>query len=274
MFERFTDRARRVVDLAEEEARRLNHNYIGTEQLLLGLIRSGEAAKMLEPAGIGLARVEQLAMQRALQRGRVGRGEDAVSVEEIIAQNLLLPPVSVPFTDWAKEALELAIREAAVLGVDYIGAEHILLGLIRAHDGVAAQLLMEQGADLNRVRLQVLQQLLGAGLARIDSLDRRLAAIEGWVGIPVDLRDSDQKVAQMRSEKKAAISSFEFDVADALREEEKQLLAARAAWQKDWTEPAAGRLSLAEELGRVNAELERLRAILHEHGIEPGGDPA
>jgi hypothetical protein len=127
---------------------------------------------------------------------------------------------------------------------------------------------------LNRVRLQVLQQLLGAGLARIDSLDRRLAAIEGWVGIPVDLRDSDQKTAQMRSEKKAAITRFEFDVADALREKEKQLLAARAAWQKEWTEPAAGHLSLAEELGRVNAELERLRAILHEHGIEPGGNPA
>jgi ATP-dependent Clp protease ATP-binding subunit ClpC len=146
MFERFTDRARQVVNLAEEEARRLNRNYISTEHLLLGLIRSGEAAKMLEPAEIGLARVEQLAMQRALQRGMVGRGEDAVSVEEIIAQNLLLPPVSVPFTDWAKEALELAIREAAVLGVDYIGAEHILLGLIRVHDGVAAQLLVESRA--------------------------------------------------------------------------------------------------------------------------------
>jgi ATP-dependent Clp protease ATP-binding subunit ClpA len=202
-----------------------------------------------------------------------GRGEGAVSVEEIIGQGTLLPPVSLPFTEWAKEALELALREAAVFGVDYVSAEHILLGLIRVRDGVAAQVLRER-ASLDLVRLLVLQQLLGAGLARIDSLDRRLAAIEGWVGVPVDLRDSDQKIAQMRSEKKAAITRFDFEAADALREKEKQLLAARSAWQGEWTEPAASRLSLANELGRMNAELESLRAILHEQGIEPGDSPA
>jgi len=276
MFERFTDQARQVVDLAEEEARQLNHNYIGTEHLLLGMVMAANrvVANTLQPLRKGPEMVRERAVRRALQRGMADRGEGAVSVEEIIGQGKLLPPVSLPFTDWANEALELAVREAAVFGVDYVSAEHILLGLIRVSDGVAAQVLRELGATMDMVRLQVLQQLLGAGLARIDSLDRRVAAIEGWVGVPADLRDSDQKIAQMHSEKKAAITRFDFEAADALREKEKQLLAARSAWQREWTEPAASRLSLAHEFGRMNAELERLLAILHEQGIEPGGSPA
>jgi hypothetical protein len=276
MFERFTDQARQVVDLAEEEARNLNHSYIGTEHLLLGMVRAanGVVANTLQPLRKGPELVRERAVRRALQRGTADRGEGAVSVEEIIGQGKLLPPVSLPFTDWANEALELAVREAAVFGVDYVSAEHILLGLIRVSDGVAAQVLRELGVTSDLVRLQMLQQLLGAGLARIDSLDRRLAAIEGWVGVPVDLRDSDQKIAQMGSEKKAAITRFDFEAADALHENEKQLLAARSAWQKEWAEPAPSRLSLADELGRMNAELESLRAILHEQGIEPGDSPA
>jgi len=276
MFERFTDQARQVVDLAEEEARKLNHDYIGTEHLLLGMVMAANrvVANALEPLGISLGLVRERAVRRALQRGTADHGEGTVSVDEIIGQGKLLPPVSLPFTDWAKEALELAVREAAVFGVDYVSAEHILLGLIRVSDGVAAQVLRELRAALDLVRLQVLQQLLGAGLARIDSLDRRLAAIEGWVGVPADLRNSDQKIAQIHSEKKAAITRFDFEAADALREKEKQLLAARSAWQREWTEPAASRLSLPLELGRMNTELERLRAILHEQGIEPGGSPA
>ena len=144
MFERFTDRARRVVVLAQEEARMLNHNYIGTEHILLGLIHEGEgvAAKALESLGISLDAV---------------RGQ----VEEIIGQGQQAPSGHIPFTPRAKKVLELSLREALQLGHNYIGTEHILLGLIREGEGVAAQVLVKLGADLNRVRQQVIQLLSG-----------------------------------------------------------------------------------------------------------------
>jgi ATP-dependent Clp protease ATP-binding subunit ClpC len=144
MFERFTDRARRVVVLAQEEARMLNHNYIGTEHILLGLIKEGEgvAAKGLEALGISLDAVR-------------------TQVEEIIGQGQQAPSGHIPFTPRAKKVLELSLREALQLGHNYIGTEHILLGLIREGDGVAAQVLVKLGADLNRVRQQVIQLLSG-----------------------------------------------------------------------------------------------------------------
>src|SRR5437762_3473360 len=144
MFERFTDRARRVVVLAQEEARMLNHNYIGTEHILLGLIHEGEgvAAKALESLGISLEGVRQ-------------------QVEEIIGQGQQAPSGHIPFTPRAKKVLELSLREALQLGHNYIGTEHILLGLIREGEGVAAQVLQKLGADLNRVRQQVIQLLQG-----------------------------------------------------------------------------------------------------------------
>ena len=144
MFERFTDRARRVVVLAQEEARMLNHNYIGTEHILLGLIHEGEgvAARALESLGISLEAVRQ-------------------QVEEIIGQGQQAPSGHIPFTPRAKKVLELSLREAMQLGHNYIGTEHILLGLIREGDGVAAQVLVKLGADLNRVRQQVIQLLHG-----------------------------------------------------------------------------------------------------------------
>jgi ATP-dependent Clp protease ATP-binding subunit ClpC len=144
MFERFTDRARRVVVLAQEEARMLNHNYIGTEHILLGLIHEGEgvAAKALESLGISLEAVRQ-------------------QVEEIIGQGQQAPSGHIPFTPRAKKVLELSLREALQLGHNYIGTEHILLGLIREGEGVAAQVLVRLGADLNRVRQQVIQLLHG-----------------------------------------------------------------------------------------------------------------
>ena len=144
MFERFTDRARRVVVLAQEEARMLNHNYIGTEHILLGLIHEGEgvAAKSLESLGISLEAVRS-------------------QVEEIIGQGQQAPSGHIPFTPRAKTVLELSLREALQLGHNYIGTEHILLGLIREGDGVAAQVLVKLGADLNRVRQQVIQLLSG-----------------------------------------------------------------------------------------------------------------
>jgi len=144
MFERFTDRARRVVVLAQEEARMLNHNYIGTEHILLGLIHEGEgvAAKGLESMGISLEGVR-------------------AQVEEIIGQGQQAPSGHIPFTPRAKKVLELSLREALQLGHNYIGTEHILLGLIREGEGVAAQVLVKLGADLNRVRQQVIQLLSG-----------------------------------------------------------------------------------------------------------------
>ena len=162
MFERFTDRARRVVVLAQEEARMLNHNYIGTEHILLGLIHEGEgvAAKALESLGISLEAVRE-------------------QVQEIIGQGQQAPSGHIPFTPRAKKVLELSLREALQLGHNYIGTEHILLGLIREGEGVAAQVLVKLGADLNRVRQQVIQLLSGYQRAR-----RRRAAGGPQEGTP------------------------------------------------------------------------------------------
>ena len=144
MFERFTDRARRVVVLAQDEARRLNHDYIGTEHLLLGLIHEGEgvAAKALDSLGIRLEAVRQ-------------------QVEEIIGQGKGMPAGHIPFTPRAKKVLELSLREAMDLGHNYIGTEHMLLGLIREGEGVAARVLVTLGADLDRVRDRVVELLRG-----------------------------------------------------------------------------------------------------------------
>ena len=138
MFERFTDRARRVVVLAQEEARMLNHNYIGTEHILLGLIHEGEgvAAKALESLGISLEGVRQ-------------------QVVEIIGQGQEEPSGHIPFTPRAKKVLDLSLREAQQLGHSHIDTKHILLGLIREGGGVAAQVLIKLGAHLNRVRQEV-----------------------------------------------------------------------------------------------------------------------
>ena len=190
MFERFTDRARRVVVLAQEEARMLNHNYIGTEHILLALLHEGHgvAAKALESLGISLEAVRQ-------------------QVEEIIGQGQQAPSGHIPFTPRAKKVLELSLREALQLGHNYIGTEHILLGLIREGEGVAAQVLVRLGADLNRVRQQVIQLLqqygpdqepvrpdvrvsggpggwpLGDILSALRAIEDRLGVIERHLGI-------------------------------------------------------------------------------------------
>jgi ATP-dependent Clp protease ATP-binding subunit ClpC len=142
MFERFTERARRVVVLAQEEARALSHNYIGTEHILLGLIHENEgvAAKSLESIGISLDVVR-------------------TQVEEIIGEGRITPSGQIPFTPRAKKVLELSMRESIQLGHNYIGTEHILLGLIREGEGLGAQVLVKLGADLNRVRQQVIEML-------------------------------------------------------------------------------------------------------------------
>jgi ATP-dependent Clp protease ATP-binding subunit ClpC len=144
VFERFTDRARQVVVLAQEEARMINHNYIGTEHLLLGLVHEGEgiAAMALKSLGISLEAVRS-------------------QVEEIIGQGGAAPTGHIPFTPRAKKVLELSLREALQLGHNYIGTEHILLGIIREKEGVAAQVLRNFGASLDSVRQQVIGLLTG-----------------------------------------------------------------------------------------------------------------
>jgi hypothetical protein len=144
MFERFTDRARRVLVLAQEEARLLNHNFIGTEHILLGLIREeeGVAAKALESLGISLEAVR-------------------AKVEKTVGPAGNVPAGSPPFTPRVKKMLELSLREALQLGHNYIGTEHMLLGLVREGEGVASQVLVSLGADLSRVRQQVIALLSG-----------------------------------------------------------------------------------------------------------------
>ena len=158
MFERFTDRARRALALAQEEACTLNHNFIGTEHILLGLIHEGEgvAAKSLESLGISLEAVRE-------------------KVEETIGPAGSATAGSPPFTPRAKKVLELSLREALQLGHNYIGTEHMLLGLVREGEGVAAQVLVSLGADLSRVHHQVIDLVVGTST---DPGETRLASLE------------------------------------------------------------------------------------------------
>ena len=267
MFERFTDRARRVVVLAQEEARMLNHNYIGTEHILLGLIREGEgvAAKALESLGISLDAVRQ-------------------QVEEIIGQGQEAPSGHIPFTPRGKKVLELSLRESLQLGHNYIGTEHILLGLIREGDGVAAQVLVRLGADLNRVRHQVIQLIAGRPLregtpgpevqARLDVVEIRLAVLEHRVGTGPDTSDLDEQIAQVRREKESAVDARDYEQAAARRNREKELLAAKAVRQEQWVAGHSTLPDLAERVQQLADEVERLRALLRQHGIDPQDKPA
>ena len=278
MFERFTDRARRIIVLAQEEARMLNHNYIGTEHLLLGLIHEGHgvAAEALESLGISLEAVRQ-------------------QVEQIIGRGSQAPSGHIPFTPRAKKVTELALLESDALGHGHIDTEHLLLGLIREGNGVAAQVLVRLGGDLNSVRQQVIlllpsqagtgaisarprrgkrerNRLVDDALARFGPVDQRLAALEHWTGLAPDLGDFDQEIAHIRREKVSAIDSQDFEAAAALRDKEKEAIDRRNSREKEWAATADDRPSLAAELGRLNAELKQLRAVLRQHGIEPGDD--
>ena len=177
MFERFTDRARRVVVLAQE-ARNLDHNYIGSEHILLGLIREGDGVAARALAAMSISPDDTRQRVEAI----IGRGQERMSGH-------------IPFTPRAKKVLELSMRESKQLGHEYIGTEHILLGLIREGDGVAAQVLAVQGVDLNRARGEVIRLLTGRtgrtsslGEAvtevrdRLAAISERLAAIERRLG--------------------------------------------------------------------------------------------
>jgi Clp amino terminal domain, pathogenicity island component len=163
LFEKFTERARQVVVLAQEESRQLQHNYIGTEHVLLGLLREEEglAARVLESFGITVELV------RAQVVRIVGRGEEAADNQ-------------VPFTPRAKKVLELALREALTLDHNYIGTEHILLGLVRENEGVAARILLDFDADAEAIRNELVRMLSGPGVRE----QKRPMAISSTGGSP------------------------------------------------------------------------------------------
>jgi ATP-dependent Clp protease ATP-binding subunit ClpC len=254
MFERFTDRARRVVVLAQEEARLLNHNYIGTEHLLLGLAHGGVAAKALESLGISLEAVR-------------------AQVEEIIGQGQRAPTGHIPFTPRAKKVLELSLREALQLGHNYIGTEHILLGLIREGEGVAAQVLVKLGGDLSRVRQQVIQLL--SGYAGVEAAAEQAGARTRLVRmtVPEELREAEEQLAQVRREKEAAIDAEDFEQAAALRNAERELLTRVAEREQAWT-AGVDLEAVVQEKENLHREVERLRELLRRHGIEPDGGTA
>jgi Clp amino terminal domain, pathogenicity island component len=277
MFERFTDRARRVVVLAQDEARRLNHNYIGTEHILLGLIHEGEgvAARALQSLGISLEAVRQ-------------------QIEEIIGRGQQAPSGHIPFTPRAKKVLELSLRESLQLGHTYIGTEHILLGLIHEGDGVAAQVLVRLGADMNRVREQVIEllhghqaeepvsapsvagelRLLPAVKTHLEAVEQRLTAIEQRVGTGPGTSDLDEQIAHVRREKESAMDAHDYERAAERRNREKELLASKAARQEQWAAGSRALPDLAERVQQLADEVERLRVLISQHGIDPQDKPA
>ena len=278
MFERFTDRARRAMALAQEEAQR-HHSGVGTEHLLLGLIQEGEgvAAKALQALGISLETVSQ-------------------QIQEIIGPAKPPPSRQSRFSPRARQVLKLSLREALQLGHHYIGTEHLLLGLMREGEGVAAQVLDKLGADLAGVRQQVIQVLQGyqgqeepeAGrtaprpggarpgqpgtlaeiLRGVDSIDSRLSAMEQSVGAGPEVSDLDERIAQARRDKESAASAEDYERAAQLRDRERQLLAEKSARQAEWAATHLDLSSLAEGLHRVGDEVRQLRELLRRGGAD------
>jgi len=244
-FRRFTDRTRRAVQLAQEEALLLRHNYVGTEHLLLGLLYEGEgvAAKTLDSMGISREDVH----------GRVG---------EITGRGQGSGSGHIPFTARAKKVLELSLREALALGHHYIDTEHLLLALLREGQGIAAQVLTELGTDHVQLRERVLGLLTGE--CEQEDLQSQLAA---------DLIDAAEQLTQVRQDKEAAFDAGDLDTASALRDREKQLLADKLRLEQQLTAGAGGQAIIAENQ-RLHRELQRLRDLLRQHSIEPDNGSA
>ena len=280
MLEKFTDRARRVVFLAQEEARTLNHDSIGTEHILLGLIREGEgnAVRTLESLEIGLEAVRR-------------------QVQEIIGLGQQAPSGDIPFTSRAKKALELSLREAKRLGRDHIGTGHILLGLISEGEGVAAQVLVKAGADLDQARMRIQvdypdQEPMSAGAQaegiqyarrlayRINTMESRLSAlefrskaiesrlsvIELCVGTGPDVRDLDAEIAQARRDQKAAKEERDFEATTSLRFKEQKLLDEKDSRSWQWAAAHPDPPSLAQKVDQLSDEIEQLRGLLRQQG--------
>jgi ATP-dependent Clp protease ATP-binding subunit ClpA len=212
-------------------------------------------------------------------------------VEEIIGQGQQVPVGQIPFTPRAKKVLELSLRESEQLGHDYVGTEHILLGLLREGDGVAAQVLVKLGADQSRVRRQVIVLISSrqprparrkpqedapenAAQARLDAIEGRLAAVEQRAGTAPDTTDLDEQILQVQRERHDAADAQEYEHAAVLRDREKELLASKAARQEQWTAGHPPLPALAERVQKLADETERLRALLRQHGIDPQDEPA
>jgi ATP-dependent Clp protease ATP-binding subunit ClpC len=272
MFERFTDKARRAVVLAQEEARLLGHSYIGAEHILLGLLEEGTGLAAQTLAGLGVTH----AAARQQVELIVGRGSGQQAGH-------------IPFTPLAKKALQLSLREALHLGDNYIGTEHILLALLREGDGPAVQVLEHLGVDPSQGRRQLTElarrrhgedeprtaraggrpgkgggkrRMLADILGQLDSVETRLADLEHRVGAGQDVRDLDREIVQIRQDKETAIDAQDFETAAALRDRERQLLDERTTRQQAWA-------AAHQDLPSLTAEIERLRAVLRQHGIEP-----
>jgi ATP-dependent Clp protease ATP-binding subunit ClpA len=163
--------------------------------------------------------------------------------------------------------LELSLREAKQLGHNYIGTEHILLGLIREGEGVAAQVLVKLGAGLDRVRQQVIHVLSGSAAAGMEAGARtRLVRMT----VPEELRQAEEQLAQVRREKEAAIDAEDFERAAGLRDKERQLLGRLAEQERTWT-AGVDLEAVVQENHNLHREVERLRELLRQHGIEPDG---
>jgi Clp amino terminal domain, pathogenicity island component len=268
MFERFTDRARRAVVLANEEARLLGHDQIGTEHILLGLLREG--------GGVGGRALRSLDISLEEAREHVSAAVGAGSGKS----------AHIPFTQRAKTALERALREALQLGHEYIGTEHILLGLLRDEKDSAVQIIAELGADRAAVRWRVLQLVPGEFASsrvppaaspgprvrvrpddettvQFDTLDSRLTAIEQWVGVAPGLAELDHELMRVRQDKETAIDAHDYRTAEDLSETETELLLDRDRRVRGWAgQPtlAAEVAELRSEVAQLSAEVARLRA--------------
>ena len=240
MLQRFTGRARRAVHLAQDEARLLRHDYIGTEHLLLGLLyeEEGVAARALGSLGISREGVR-------------------AQVEEITGCGEHVPAGHIPFTASAKKALELSLREALALGHHYIGTEHLLLGLLREGEGIAARVLTRLGTDHARAR----DRVLGV-------LTEEPGPADPQAQLAADLVGTAEQLTEVRRQKEAAFGAADLDSASALRDRERQLLADKLRLEQRLTAGVPGE-AVAAENQRLLRELDRLRHLLRRHGIEP-----
>jgi Clp amino terminal domain, pathogenicity island component len=250
VFTRFTDRARRVVVLAQVEARELGHGFVGTQHLLLGLLVEGEgvAALVLESLGISLEEVRD-------------------RVEEIVGRGQGTPAGRIPFTPSAKQVLERSAREALHLGHTYIGTEHLLLSLLAEADGVTAQVLAGRGADYALVRERVVAVLTG----RYEQADPKTRLVR--LPVPAGVADVTEQLRQVQRQKTAAFEAGDLDSAAALRGRERQLRAEKLRLEAEWAAAVDVPAVIAENQ-RVHRELDRLRDLLRQHGIEPDGGTA
>src|SRR5215469_8349649 len=269
MFQRFTDKARRTVVLAQEEARELGHHNIGTDHLLLGLLR--------ESTGVAAAALTSLGVSLPDTRARVADSRAEASPP---AASSTTAEAHIPFTPEAKRTLELALRESLQLGHDYIGTEHILLGLIREPPCRAATILSELGADKAAITQRVLE-LRPAGPQRprparteprnfaeirvkVDTVLARLTAVEKFTGLTLELANMDAELGRLRREKDEAIDAQDFRLAEALSDAETDLIVDRDRRASEWLQ----RPSLAAEVAQLRSEVERLRVVLREHGLD------